>query len=301
MSSRSSRWLLALRLSLWRPARAQSSIELELGAFFNLVLNASQRLRVLEVGSRIVRGQEAGGRRLASPSWEFTGADIVPGSGVDVVLKDPHRLPFADGSFDVAVSTDTFEHADFFWLTFLEMCRVAKTWIYVRAPSAGPYHAFPQDNWRFQRDAPQTLAKWAQHNGLEVSLAMSLNIQDSWQWEQRVWKPTIALFSRSAHPDALPSAADKVAALARLLSGPFSPEYVLKHSPHCWGPPRIARRHREKALRMITMCCSTGLVDECFRWGLDWGYTECCVASPKTRVKPTYNTRSVFQFYMDNL
>ena len=49
-----------------------------------------------------------------------------------------------------------------FWMTLREMARVVRLggYVYVNAPSTGPYHAFPGDNWRFYRDAPAALALW---------------------------------------------------------------------------------------------------------------------------------------------
>ena len=48
-------------------------------------------------------------------------------------------------------------------MTFKEMCRIVKPtgYIYVNAPSAGPYHMYPGDNWRFYSDAGHALAYWS--------------------------------------------------------------------------------------------------------------------------------------------
>ena len=37
--------------------------------------------------------------------------------------------------------------------------------VFATAPSIGPYHAHPGDNWRFQRDAVAALAVWAGRDG----------------------------------------------------------------------------------------------------------------------------------------
>jgi len=73
------------------------------------------------------------------------------------------KLPFEDGSVDLIVSTSCFEHDPCFWLTFREMTRIIKPtgYIYVNAPTTGPYHCFPGDNWRFYSDAGQALAYWS--------------------------------------------------------------------------------------------------------------------------------------------
>jgi hypothetical protein len=43
------------------------------------------------------------------------------------------------------------------------MTRIIKPtgFIYINAPTAGPYHSYPGDNWRFYSDAGQALAFWS--------------------------------------------------------------------------------------------------------------------------------------------
>ena len=59
-----------------------------------------------------------------------------------------------------------------FWVTFLEMCRVTKLngYMYIQAPSNGPYHGWPGDNWRFYIDSWKALEKWGKHNGYNIEL-----------------------------------------------------------------------------------------------------------------------------------
>ena len=96
--------------------------------------------------------------------------DLEAGPGVDFVLDDPHTLPFGDAEFDAVVSSSVFEHTDFFWELFKEMCRCVKPGghIYINAPSTGPYHPFPHDSWRFYSDAGYSLEKWSAHCGYPV-------------------------------------------------------------------------------------------------------------------------------------
>ena len=70
---------------------------------------------------------------------------------------------FDDCSVDLIVSTSCFEHDPCFWLTFKEMTRIVKTsgYIYINAPTSGPYHTYPGDNWRFYSDAGQALSYWS--------------------------------------------------------------------------------------------------------------------------------------------
>ena len=87
---------------------------------------------------------------------------------VDIIVKPNEKLPFETGSVDLVVSSSCFEHDPCFWMTFKEISRVLKKngYLYMSAPSDGPYHKHPGDNWRFYGDAGQALAYWS---GLKIS------------------------------------------------------------------------------------------------------------------------------------
>ena len=89
--------------------------------------------------------------------------DIEPDTSVDIVVKPGDKLPFDNGSIDLILSTSCFEHDPCFWITFKEMTRITKLggFIYVNAPTDGPYHCYPGDNWRFYSDAGQALSYWS--------------------------------------------------------------------------------------------------------------------------------------------
>jgi SAM-dependent methyltransferase len=115
--------------------------------------------------------------RRVGKAWVYIGMDTYEscapygdmrsrgnlGKNVDVIAQDPHAFPFSDGSFDVVLSTSCLEHDPAFWVTFSEMVRVVKPQglIYTDAPSNGPYHGYPLDCWRFQKDAYLALARWS--------------------------------------------------------------------------------------------------------------------------------------------
>jgi len=144
---------------------------LQLGElFFNI--HGADAKNVLDVGALDVNGSL---RSVCPDHLEYTGADMEPGRGVDVVLLPNAPLPFRDGAFDLITCSSMMEHDEFFWLTFLEMVRVLKPGgrLYVSAPSNGIYHAFPRDAWRFYPDAGRCLASWATRNALPTSLLES--------------------------------------------------------------------------------------------------------------------------------
>ena len=114
---------------------------------------------ILDVGSQDINGS----LRACAPSRAtYIGVDMVAGNGVDLLLEDPHVLPFADQHFDAVATTSCFEHDPMFWVTFLEITRVTRCggYIYVCVPSNGWYHQHPRDNWRFYPDAGLTLQDW---------------------------------------------------------------------------------------------------------------------------------------------
>jgi SAM-dependent methyltransferase len=116
---------------------------------------------VLDIGGLDVNGSLR--VFFQSRGMKYICIDLENHPSVDIVVKPGEKLPFDIGSVDLIVSTSCFEHDPCFWLTFKEMTRVLKLhgFIYVNAPSNGPYHCYPGDNWRFYSDAGQALAYWS--------------------------------------------------------------------------------------------------------------------------------------------
>jgi SAM-dependent methyltransferase len=129
---------------------------------------------ILDIGSFDVNGSL---RQVSPPDAKYTGIDLGPGKGVDLVLDDPYDFPFPAGSFDMIVSTSCFEHDRLFWLTFLEAARVLsdRGFLYINAPSRAPYH-FAPDRWRFFPDAGVALEYWGRRSGVAINLIESFLI-----------------------------------------------------------------------------------------------------------------------------
>lgn len=146
----------------------------------------------LDVGSYDVNGSL---RSLAPANVKYMGVDLEAGPGVDVVLQDPHQLPFGDNQFDLIVSSSCFEHDSMFWLTFLECVRVLKPggFLYVSAPSNGKYHAHPKDNWRFYPDSGQALEAWAHKNAIQAFMVESFLTR---QRAEGQWNDCVMIFSK---------------------------------------------------------------------------------------------------------
>lgn len=134
---------------------------------------------VVEIGSQIVN---ASIRDVCPKHYTYVGIDYTAGNGVDIVLEDEYKFPLEDNFADFVVTSSCFEHAEMFWLTFLEGLRITKPGglFYINAPSKGEYHAFPQDCWRFYPDAAKALLKWAARNGYTCNLEHYETLDNHW-------------------------------------------------------------------------------------------------------------------------
>ena len=177
-------------------------------------LGSRAGLKVLEVGSADFNG----GYRQVLDLLEchYTGVDLEPGAGVDIVLDDPYVLPFSDSSFDIVVTGNTFEHADFFWKTFAELCRVVSPIgvVILLVPSAGPVHRYPTDSYRFQPDAMAALAKHA-----------GVTLVESWTNPYGPWYDAVGVFRKEiSDPRLLSMAPDLSLRLATKVQNSFPPD-----------------------------------------------------------------------------
>ena len=83
--------------------------------FASLVVPASGGMQVLDVGGRVIQG---GARSIfEARGCNFTSLDIQADKSVDVVSPPGQPFPFADGHFDLVITSSTFEHDPMFWLT----------------------------------------------------------------------------------------------------------------------------------------------------------------------------------------
>ena len=146
-------------------------------------------LRVVEIGSADFNGSY---REVVDMlGCDYTGVDLEPGPGVSVVLEDPYVIPLPDAAYDLVYSGQTFEHAEFFWKTFAEMCRITKDGglLIVIVPSAGDVRRYPVDCDRFMPDAMAALANQA-----------NIQLLDSWTSEFGPWHDAVGVF-RKVSPD----------------------------------------------------------------------------------------------------
>jgi len=132
-------------------------------SFKEQFLSEEQLLSVLDLGSQDVNGSYR--KIFEHKNWKYSGADMVPGSNVDIVLNNAYAWKeIKSNSVDVLISGQALEHIEFFWVTMLEVFRVLKPGgiCCVLAPSSGPEHRYPVDCWRFYPDGLSALAKSSQ-------------------------------------------------------------------------------------------------------------------------------------------
>jgi SAM-dependent methyltransferase len=121
--------------------------------------------RVLEVGSYDVNGSV----RPFFDETEYTGVDIAPGPGVDIVITPP-SLPFYSAIFDTVVSTEMLEHAEFPAVVLAEMRRVLKPGgiLLLTTRSEGFGYHNPPDYHRFSISQMHDLLRWSRFDRGEV-------------------------------------------------------------------------------------------------------------------------------------
>jgi SAM-dependent methyltransferase len=145
---------------------------------------------VVDIGSADINGSY----RPLFAGCRYLGVDMAPGAGVDIVAASPYRYPIASGSADLVISGQAFEHMEFFWLAWLEMCRIARRGglIFLLAPSRGAEHRHPVDCWRFYPDGFRALAKWA---GVEL-VEVTTDWEDAPEPDSVPWGDTVGVFRR---------------------------------------------------------------------------------------------------------
>ncbi|MEM7662736.1 MAG: class I SAM-dependent methyltransferase [Pseudomonadota bacterium] len=114
---------------------------------------------MIDIGSLNVNGSY---KSIFDPErFDYTGVDMEPGEGVDLVLQTPYQLPFEDASMELVISGQMLEHNKFFWLSFEEIFRILRPGglCFMIAPSRGEIHRYPLDCYRFYPDAYVAMAE----------------------------------------------------------------------------------------------------------------------------------------------
>lgn len=135
----------------------------------------SEELKILDVGSYNMGGSYKA--LFDEPAWDYTGMDLVPGAGVDIVVRDCYEWKEIEGAiYDVVISGQAFEHMPYFWLVMQEIARVLKPdgICCIIAPGAGPEHRCPVDCYRFYPDGMIAIAEYACMNVLHAFMGQGI-------------------------------------------------------------------------------------------------------------------------------
>lgn len=76
---------------------------------------------VVDIGSLDINGNN----KYLFDDCIYIGVDLLPGQNVDLISKG-HELPFPNETVDVIISTECFEHDQFYSLTIKNIVRMLK-------------------------------------------------------------------------------------------------------------------------------------------------------------------------------
>ena len=118
--------------------------------------------------------------------WRRTGIDIQDGEDVDIVPAKPYKWDeISDDIYDLTISSNAFQHIDFFWETIKEMHRVTVPGglIYIIAPSNRYDGKYPYANWAFNKHGLIALADWADLEVVDCSVEGIPDREASEEWD----------------------------------------------------------------------------------------------------------------------
>lgn len=151
----------------------------------------AENLKIIDIGSQDVNGSY---RNLFNKTgWKYTGADVVAGKNVDIVINDMYNWKeIKSNSYDIVISGQTLEHVEFFWITMSEIHRILKQngMACIIAPSSGPEHKYPLDCWRFYPDGLSAVARYAGLKVVEVYNCKESNNSDG---TVNIWKDSVLI------------------------------------------------------------------------------------------------------------
>lgn len=131
------------------------------GLFWEFVQHVNEKkLKVLEIGSRIVGDFSTSKRALFDDGVSYTGFDYYPDGNTDVV-GDAHKLSeyLEENSFDAVFSLSVFEHLAMPWVVALEINKILKKdgITFHATHFSWPLHEQPWDFWRFSDEGLKVL------------------------------------------------------------------------------------------------------------------------------------------------
>ena len=122
--------------------------------FKDTYLDKKQKYSIVDIGSRKVNGKLTYKDIFNYSNWKYTGADIVAGHNVDLILADPYIWNISNNSYNVCISGQCLEHVPDLFRWIKEVYRIVKDggYVCVIAPWKWEYHRAPVDCWRIMSD-----------------------------------------------------------------------------------------------------------------------------------------------------
>lgn len=122
---------------------------------------------IYEFGALQVPGQEGiADLRYIFQGYDYVGADISEGPGVDMVL-DLHRIDLPSESVGSVLCFDTLEHVEYPHKALQEIHRILMPecgMVVISSVMNFPIHDYPHDYWRFTPAAFESLLKPFKHS-----------------------------------------------------------------------------------------------------------------------------------------
>lgn len=195
-------------------------------AFFQAVRDRNAAFvadaKVLEIGSYDVNGSV---RKVFEDAGEYVGVDLAEGPGVDVVAYG-HEVDHPDGTYDLTVSGECFEHDPHWRDTFANMARLTRAGGLLAFTCAS--HGRPEHGTRRSdvTDSPGTQAEGMDYYRNLVAADFAQLPLAEWFSEWRFWymPTTFDLYFAGVRHGAASTAAlpsdDQVAKIRHLLPLP---------------------------------------------------------------------------------
>jgi SAM-dependent methyltransferase len=113
-----------------------------------------EKIKVLEIGSLIVPGQEHLSVRKYFPDAEYIGVDIQKGNGVDMVWDCINYCYNHEKEFDLVLCLDMLEHTKYpYNVVDRAKCSLKENGtLLITSVFNFPIHEYPNDYWRFTPD-----------------------------------------------------------------------------------------------------------------------------------------------------
>lgn len=158
---------------------------LRMQTFVEKYIDDTCEKKVLDVGSYNVNGCYRD--LFSSMKIKYVGLDIEQGPNVDIVVKSMYEWnEIEDESYDYIISGQALEHMEYPWLAMMQIYKKLKREgiACIIAPNGYWEHKYPLDCYRFFEDGMIALAKWADFEIVESSVAGVPSLSVSKEWDE---------------------------------------------------------------------------------------------------------------------